>query len=66
MAGSDGNAKGRSMTLHMVSSLDGFIAKKDNSVGWLESAGVGFALLVLLSAIFVVVVVGGVVAAYPP
>ena len=39
MAGSDGNAKGRSMTLHMVSSLDGFIAKKDNSVGWLESAG---------------------------
>jgi len=29
----------RSVTLHMVSSLDGFIAKKDNSVSWLESPG---------------------------
>jgi dihydrofolate reductase len=27
------------VTLHVVSSLDGFIAEKDNSVGWLESAG---------------------------
>lgn len=27
----------RTVTLHMVSSLDGFIAKKDNSVSWLES-----------------------------
>jgi dihydrofolate reductase len=27
------------ITLHMVSSLDGFIAKEDNSVSWLESAG---------------------------
>jgi len=27
------------ITLHMVSSLDGFIARKDNDVGWLESAG---------------------------
>ena len=27
----------RSVTLHVVSSLDGFIAKKDNSVSWLES-----------------------------
>lgn len=26
------------VTLHMVSSLDGFIAKKDGSVAWLESA----------------------------
>ena len=25
------------VTIHMVSSLDGFIAKKDNSVSWLES-----------------------------
>jgi len=25
--------------LHMVSSLDGFIAKKDNSVSWLDSPG---------------------------
>jgi dihydrofolate reductase len=37
MSRSEGNAKGRSVTLHMVSSLDGFIAKKDNSVSWLES-----------------------------
>ena len=27
----------RSVTLHVVSSLDGFIAKNDNSVSWLES-----------------------------
>jgi dihydrofolate reductase len=33
------HATGRSVTLHMVSSLDGFIAKKDNSVSWLENAG---------------------------
>jgi dihydrofolate reductase len=33
------NAKGRTVTLHMVSSLDGFIARKDNSVSWLESTG---------------------------
>jgi dihydrofolate reductase len=35
-----GNAKGRSVTLHMVSSLDGFIAKKDNSVSWMDSTSV--------------------------
>jgi len=28
---------GRKITLHMVSSLDGFIAKKDNSVSWFET-----------------------------
>jgi dihydrofolate reductase len=39
MSPSEGNAKGRSVTLHMVSSLDGFIAKKDNSVSWLDSPG---------------------------
>jgi dihydrofolate reductase len=33
------NAKGRSITLHMVSSLDGFIAKQDNSVSWLDDDG---------------------------
>ncbi len=33
------NADGRSVTLHMVSSLDGFIASKDNSVSWLDSPG---------------------------
>jgi len=40
MSRSQGNAKGRTVTLHMVSSLDGFIAKKDNSVAWMESGGV--------------------------
>ena len=39
MSRSEGNAKGRSVTLHMVSSLDGFIAKRDNSVSWLEAPG---------------------------
>src|SRR6201993_4748427 len=39
MARSAGNAKRRSVTLHVVSSLDGFIAKKDNSVSWLDSPG---------------------------
>lgn len=27
------------VTLHAVSSLDGFIAKKDNSVSWMDSSG---------------------------
>jgi len=27
------------VTLHVVSSLDGFIARKDNSVSWLEASG---------------------------
>lgn len=36
---SDSELERRRVTLHMVSSLDGFIAKKDNSVSWLESAG---------------------------
>jgi dihydrofolate reductase len=30
------NASRSTVTLHVVSSLDGFIAKKDNSVSWLE------------------------------
>jgi dihydrofolate reductase len=30
------------VTLHMVSSLDGFIARNDNSVSWLESSGVAY------------------------
>ncbi|GAB3933089.1 dihydrofolate reductase family protein [Larkinella terrae] len=29
---------GFKVTIHMVSSLDGIIAKKDNSVGWFETA----------------------------
>jgi dihydrofolate reductase len=40
MSRNEANAKGRSVTLHMVSSLDGFIAKKDNSVAWMDSTGV--------------------------
>ncbi|MGA9564456.1 MAG: dihydrofolate reductase family protein [Candidatus Korobacteraceae bacterium] len=37
MSPTDGNAEGRTVTLHMVSSLDGFIAKSDNSVSWLDN-----------------------------
>ena len=33
------NTNGQCVTLHMVSSLDGFIAKKDNTVSWLDSPG---------------------------
>lgn len=34
------SAKKRIVTLHVVSSLDGFIAKNDNSVSWLERESV--------------------------
>jgi dihydrofolate reductase len=34
-----GNATGSRVTLHAVSSLDGFIARNDNSVSWLEGNG---------------------------
>jgi dihydrofolate reductase len=30
---------GSTVTLHVVSSLDGFIARKDNSVSWMDSPG---------------------------
>ena len=50
MSPSEGNAKRRSITLHMVSSLDGFIAKKDNSVSWLESTGSVYEAGVSISA----------------
>jgi dihydrofolate reductase len=30
----------RTITLHMVSSLDGFIASKDNTVSWMETSGI--------------------------
>ncbi|HEU5401110.1 MAG TPA: dihydrofolate reductase family protein [Terriglobales bacterium] len=36
----EGNAEKRTVTLHMVSSLDGFIAKRDNSVSWLDGGSV--------------------------
>jgi len=39
MSGSEGTAKRRTVTLHMVSSLDGFIAKPDNSVSWMDNPG---------------------------
>ncbi|MBV8553742.1 MAG: dihydrofolate reductase [Acidobacteriaceae bacterium] len=32
-------ARKSTVTLHMVSSLDGIIAKKDNSVSWLDDSG---------------------------
>jgi len=34
------NAAGSKITLHMVSSLDGFIARKDNTVSWMEMPGI--------------------------
>ncbi len=36
---SQGNATESRVTLHMVASLDGFIARHDNNVSWLEHAG---------------------------
>ncbi len=39
MSPSEDNTNIRTITLHMVSSLDGFIAKKDNTVSWLDSPG---------------------------
>lgn len=34
------NTKRRIVTLHVVSSLDGFIARKDNDVSWMDNTGV--------------------------
>jgi dihydrofolate reductase len=39
MSRSEGNANKSTVTLHVVSSLDGFIARNDNTVSWLESSG---------------------------
>jgi dihydrofolate reductase len=39
MTHAEGNTNGRVVTLHMVCSLDGFIAKHDNSVAWMDSPG---------------------------
>jgi dihydrofolate reductase len=36
---SEGKATGSRVTMHVVSSLDGFIARKDNSVSWLDNNG---------------------------
>ena len=35
----EGNGTASRVTLHLVSSLDGFIARKDNSVSWLDADG---------------------------
>jgi len=43
-------AKRRCVTLHMVSSLDGFIAKKDNTVSWMDSPGSVYEAGVSISA----------------
>lgn len=40
MSPADDKATPPTITLHMVSSLDGFIAKKDNTVDWLEGGSV--------------------------
>jgi dihydrofolate reductase len=45
-----GNATASRVTLHMVSSLDGFIAKKDNSVSWMDSDGSVYEAGVSISA----------------
>jgi len=50
MADSKHNTSERTITLHMVSSLDGFIAKKDNTIGWLENAGSVYEAGVSISA----------------
>jgi dihydrofolate reductase len=39
MARSELNTNRSTVTLHVVSSLDGFIAKNDNSVSWLDTSG---------------------------
>ncbi len=39
MSRAEVKARTSTLTLHMVSSLDGIIAKKDNSVSWLDSSG---------------------------
>lgn len=39
MSSEENAATAPKVTLHMVSSLDGFIAKKDNSVSWLDGYG---------------------------
>jgi dihydrofolate reductase len=39
MSRSEPNADRPTVTLHVVTSLDGFIARHDNSISWLESSG---------------------------
>ncbi len=49
MTRNEEQAKRGRVTLHMVSSLDGFIAKRDNSVSWLETAETSYEAGVTLS-----------------
>ncbi len=46
----DGRASESKVTLHVVSSLDGFIARKDNTVSWLEDDGIVYEAGVSMSA----------------
>lgn len=39
MSRAEGNARTPTITLHMVASLDGIIARKDNSISWMDSSG---------------------------
>jgi dihydrofolate reductase len=50
MASAPEGRQRRSVILHMVSSLDGFIAKPDNSISWLERTGRVYEAGVTLSA----------------
>ena len=40
MPRADANTKQSTVTLHVVSSLDGFIARKDNTISWMDSSDV--------------------------
>jgi dihydrofolate reductase len=40
MSRGDVNARKSTITLHMVASLDGFIAKRDNTVSWMDTGDV--------------------------
>jgi dihydrofolate reductase len=39
MSRGEANTRRPTVTLHVVASLDGFIAKKDNSITWMDSPG---------------------------
>jgi dihydrofolate reductase len=47
---SEQNTEGSRVTLHVVSSLDGFIARKDNSISWLNDSGSVYEAGVSISA----------------
>lgn len=40
MSRTEENIRSRTITLHVVSSLDGFIAKKDNDISWMDTKSV--------------------------